>query len=178
MSLIERMAIREVIPGRLWQSGCPVPLEQIEEAGVNAVVNVGHALQPWVVEWMHRTVTENFRGPEKPRQRVHVHAPLWDAPDCLDPVACDVAISAAVRLLSDPWRRVLIHCEAGAFRSIHVTAGVLAAVEGLPPAKAFREADRRTGHRNPRESLGMDGWHEHVATFGRHRFPHESAVTP
>ena len=168
MSLIERMCIHEIIPGRLWQSGCPVPLCEVKEAGINAIVNVGQDQQQWLKQW-RLGIWDTFQPVDQVRQAVYLYVPLMDADGCLDAIACDVAIRGAVHLLSDPRRRVLIHCEAGHYRSVHVTAGVLAAVEGLAPTEAFREADRRAlGRGTPRESLGMAGWNEHVATFAPH----------
>lgn len=158
----------EMLRARLWQSGCPVPFEKIKAARINAVVNVGHEEQPWLAAWRD-LIFCGFHPQEQVRQHVYLHAPLFDASHCLDVRACDTAIGVALALLRDSDRRILVHCEAGAFRSIHVTAGIVAAERSLSGEQAFRYVDRLSGAKNPRSSLGMGGWHEHVQSFGGRR---------
>jgi hypothetical protein len=163
--IITEVPVCEMIGGRLWQSGCPVPWSKVRELNINAVVNVGHAEQPWLGAWRERIFAQWC--PENVRGHVYLHLPLMDCSGGLDVPACDLAIRSALALMADPERRILVHCEAGAFRSVHVCAGVVASWFRLRGEEAFRYVDRHAGRKNPRESLGLLGWHEHVQTFGR-----------
>lgn len=174
MSTVTEMPLSEMVPGGLWQSGCPVRLEKVHAARINAIVNVGHEQQQWLKQWA-REVDGRFHGPVQPRHHVYARIPLYDAPGCIDVPATDAAIGLVLALLRDRARRVLVHCEAGVYRSVHVTAGVLARLEGLDYAAAFREADRRAGVEPHRDCLGLDGWDRHARTFGNRRATHDGA---
>lgn len=162
--------IAEIIEGRLWQSGSRAARREVEALRINAIVCVGEEYQQWARQWskVDHSIREK-RVP--PKFRVLAKLPLFDCDDCLDVAACDAAIDLVVRLLSDPERRVLVHCSAGVYRSVHVCAGVVAAIEGCSGEKAFMRTDRRRLVKNPRRSLGMRGWHEHVATFSHRAHP-------
>lgn len=142
--------LNEVIPGRLWQSGSRISAEHA--AKFDVVVSVGNARQAWEPGWMDagwRAVTrEKFRLP------VFVHAPLIDARKMLDaPTAA--ATARYVLALLGMGRRVLIHCDAGAFRSVFMAALVLASVQGINGIEACAQVDRCRGRSGARSRVGI-----------------------
>lgn len=156
--------IAPVIEGRLYQSGRPIPLSEVEALGVNAVIDVGFGAQPWIGAWM--AARDALPGPERPQQRVFVHVPLIDAAGMLDVRAADAAISVVVNLLKDPERVLLVHCDMGAFRSVHVTAAALAVTRGLSVRDATMAVDVARGHGPYRETaLSAPDWAEHARTY-------------
>lgn len=158
-------AMVEVVPGCLWQSGRPVPVAQVEAAGINAIVAVGIGAQPWIGEWMRGgSVAVSY---ERPQLRVFLHIPLIDAANMLDPVAADTAIHAVEILFRDPFRRVLVHCDMGAFRSVHVAACVLAQVEGCDSATACRHVDAARDGAYRDSALSAPDWRAHAESYPR-----------
>ncbi len=155
--------LAEVIAGRLWQSGRPVPLQAIEERGINVVVSVGGA-QPWIGDWIEQA---NFSelDDRRPVLRLSVHAPLIDREGGLDVVAADTVIAGILRLLEDPERRVLVHCDAGRTRSVHIAACVLALRTGISGSEALGKVDAAGGRWPVRERLGLEDWDRHLAAI-------------
>jgi len=154
----------EVIPGRLFQSGRPVPREIVEHRDVNAIVSVSTGEQPWIKNWMEGG-GESLK-PGRPQQRLRVQVPLIDASNWLDVAAADAVVEMVYHLLSgDDTRRVLVHCDAGAFRSVHIAALVFSRMHALPPRYAFAEIDEQRGHKPPRDTTGLPGWVEHLDSY-------------
>ena len=161
----EKAGFTEVIVGRLFQSGRPVPREIVEAREVNAIVSVSGGEQPWIEDWME--AGGDSLKPGRPQQRIRAQVPLIDASNWLDEAAADAAIRLVLRLLyGDDTRRVLVHCDAGAFRSVHVAACVLAEMQAVPAPLALAEIDKGRGRTPPRNSLGLPGWNEHLLTWG------------
>lgn len=152
--------LAEVIVGRLWQSGRPLPLEAVEERGINAVVSVGGA-QPWIADWVEQA---KFSDLEEglPVLRIALHAPLIDREGGLDVVAADTVVAAVLRLLDDPDRRVLVHCDAGHFRSVHIAACVLALRSGISGREALGKVDAAGSHWPVRKAMGFEDWDRYL----------------
>ena len=156
----------ELVPGRLWHSGSIVPLREVVDAKINVILNVGDDELIWMERWEEEV--DSRLSKENNRRAIYARIVLLDADDTIDVVATDAAIDFGLGLLrSDPERRVLVHCDAGAYRSVHVAAGILSAIENLPGREAFRQVDLRHGFEDPRSSLDLRGWAEHVGTFYR-----------
>lgn len=151
------------VTDRIYQSGCPVPRADVEATGVTAILSVARAEQPWVGSWAEDGWPPT---PERPQLHIRLRVPLIDASGYLDAAAADAAVAAALRLLGDPRRRLLVHCEAGAFRSVHICACILAHWCGLSGPDAFAYVDRRRGYREPRRGLDLAGWREHLEAVG------------
>jgi hypothetical protein len=152
--------LREVIPGRLWQSGSRVALEHAEL--FDAVICVGGSRQVWEPSWMERG-WERIRPGKAIRLPVFVHAPLIDASGMLDTPTAASTARHVVQLLQD-GRRVLIHCDAGAFRSVFMAALVLSAVEGITGLEACERVDECRGRRY-RIGIGIRDFDEMLATW-------------
>jgi hypothetical protein len=153
----------EIIPQRLYQSGLPISLVEVIAKDIDTIINVGHEELPWLTAWKLYWL-DKF-NPDNIRQPLYFHAALMDCPNGLDEVACNLTILNADLLLKATDRKILVHCEAGAYRSIHVCAGIVAKNTLCPGATAFQIVDRRTGHTNPRSSLGLAGWKEHAKSW-------------
>lgn len=148
---------------RLYQSGCPVDVDDVNEAGINAVVDVGDMVNDWQTAWA-KGFPEGF-GPDNPRRRAFLHIPLHDAPGFLDPVAAETAAEAVLRFLGDTERRVLIHCDAGAYRSRYVTALVLAEGLGCDGPTALKAFEYVAGYREPSKEFGFMDWDQHLQSW-------------
>lgn len=48
---MEATEMVDVIPGRLFQAGRPIPREAVEDRDVNAIVSVSGGEQPWSGDW-------------------------------------------------------------------------------------------------------------------------------
>lgn len=156
----------EVVAGRLFQSGYPVPRDIVEARDVNAVVSVSNSEQDWIEDWMERDA-QNLR-PGSPQQRIRAQIPLIDATGWLDAPGATAAVDFIYRLLaSDDQRRVLVHCDMGAFRSVHVAACVLSRLHNIPPRYAFREIDKKHRGGEARETTGLRDWNEHLDRYGQ-----------
>lgn len=150
---------------RLWLSGRPVSLDEVEAHRINTVISVGGP-QRWMSRWMLNADEELVTDTGSPHLKVAMHAPLIDSPGTLDPVAADAVIDAVCRLHTDPVRRILIHCDAGVYRSVHVAACVLSRIEGIGGGEAMARIDGvRSTRGRKRTSLGFAGWDEHLAAF-------------
>jgi hypothetical protein len=156
--------LREVIPGRLWQSGSRVAPEHADL--FDAVVSVGNERQAWEPGWMERA-WDRIRPKTAIRLPLFLHAPLIDAGGFLDAPTAASTARHVVQLIHD-GRRVLIHCDAGAFRSVFMAALVLSAVEGIPGLEACERVDECRGRRY-RIGIGIRDFDEMLATW-----PHPS----
>jgi hypothetical protein len=144
--------LNEVIPGRLWQSGSWIRREHAEKFDV--VLSVGNARQRWEPDWMEAGWRAVRPKEGMVRLPVFIHAPLIDARKCLDAQTAEATARYALNLY-DMGRRLLIHCDAGAFRSVFMTALVLAAVEGIGGIEACARVDRIRGRAPGRERVGI-----------------------
>lgn len=115
----------EILRGTLWQSGSAVDYKEVQAARINAIIAVGGGEQTWIAHWRFK-VNAEFMGRPQSRMSVYVRAPLVDSSHCLDVDSCEATVGLVLRLLRDPERRILVHCDMGAFRSVHVTACVVA----------------------------------------------------
>lgn len=136
--------VREVLPGRLWQSGSRVASEHWPT--FDAVVAVGNGVQPWIDEWMEAGWKRcGYRPPAEKRLPVFVHAPLIDARQMLDEPTAEATARFVLNLLGT-GRKVLIHCDAGVFRSVFVAALVVAVELQCPGWKACGLVKGRAVH--------------------------------
>src|SRR5690606_20282342 len=127
--------VHEIIPGRLWQSGSRVSWTEARWCGIDAIVAVGGEQQPWLEALME----EGWKAvrPGAPRLPVFVHMPLIDATGMLDRPTAETAAALVVRLIRD-GRSVLVHCDAGVYRSVFICALVLAEIQGIDRRAAYR----------------------------------------
>ncbi len=153
--------VHEIIPGRLFLSGCRPSMENVSWEEVNAIVNVGDADLPWLDGWKAHVRSHIAIG--QPRLAVYLKATLIDAENFLDPHAAEAAAGLVLRVLEDPERRVLVHCDMGAFRSVLVASLVLATSRGLSGTDARKEVHRRMG-REPQEKW-MHEFDDYLSTL-------------
>jgi hypothetical protein len=139
----------EVLPGKLWQAGSRVDAN--DSALFDAIITLGGSGQAWREEWMaagYRTVERDL-----PRLPLVLHAPLIDASGWLDRATADIIVRCVLMLVRS-GRRVLVHCDAGAFRSVFVAALVVKAVCNVDGATALRVVERARGRDGTREKIG------------------------
>jgi hypothetical protein len=154
--------LNEVIPGRLWQSGSRI--SQADAARFDVVVAVGNARQAWESEWMNDAWKLVRPKEGMVRLPVFVHAPLIDARKCLDAPTAE-ATARYVLNLYRMGRRVLIHCDAGAFRSVFMAALVLAGVEGINGLEACARVDRVRKGDHYRVGIGIPEYDAMLKTW-------------
>ena len=121
----------ELVPGRLWQGGCPVDYDWVRDAGITAVVDFADpdAHPP-------AGATDGL---------VYLKAPLVDGDDVPDP-AVTLRLAALVAGLIGDGYRVFVHCTFGRNRSGLMASLIVREVLGLSGADAMRYVqDRRDG---------------------------------
>lgn len=112
----------ELLPGRLWQGGCPVDFEWVRRAGVSAIIDIADAdAHPPAGE------TDGL---------LYVKAPLVDGGALPDPALTVRLATLAAGLVAD-GHTVLVHCTFGRNRSGLVAALVVREVLGISGADAL-----------------------------------------
>ena len=118
----------ELIPGSLWQGGCPVDFAWVREAGITAVVD--------------------FADPDAHPPAgaidglVYLKAPLVDGDDVPDPAVTLRLATLVAGLVSDGYR-VLVHCTFGRNRSGLMASLIVREVLALPGEAAMRYVQER-----------------------------------
>lgn len=158
MSLIEKPDhVHKIIDGKLWQSGCYVRRADIPN--VDAIIAVGDAHGPrdpdgteWWKEWVSDLSRVHEGNCERP---IMIHAPLLDMhrPGMLDRPAADGVARFGAYLLRR-GRKVLVHCDAGMFRSVLVAALVVHHFTGCSGEDARALVYRAHG-RPEKEKIGL-----------------------
>jgi protein-tyrosine phosphatase len=118
----------ELLPGRLWQGGCPVDFDWVREAGITAVVDIADAdAHP------PAGATDGL---------VYLKAPLVDGDSVPDP-ALTLRLARLVAGLVDDGYRVLVHCTFGRNRSGLMSTLVVRQVLGVTGAEALDHVQAR-----------------------------------
>ncbi|GGC03125.1 protein-tyrosine phosphatase family protein [Cellulomonas carbonis] len=118
----------ELLPGRLWQGGCPVDFGWVREAGITAVVDIADAdAHP------PAGATDDL---------LYLKAPLVDGEDVPDP-ALTLRLAQLVAGLIEDGHRVLVHCTFGRNRSGLMTSLVVREVLGVSGAEALAHVQER-----------------------------------
>lgn len=140
--------IAEILPGRLYKSGCMASLGDAEKLGINAIVCVGDSELTWLGPWRARIWTNV--GRDDPRRAFYVRAPLIDAEGMLDANAAEAAAGVVTALLTTKGyvRTVLVHCDMGAFRSVLVASLAYADITGRHPIQARMAVQAASGRRH------------------------------
>jgi hypothetical protein len=118
----------ELIPGRLWQGGCPVDFDWVEETGIDAVIDFADpdAHPP-------AGATDGM---------IYLKAPLVDGEEVPDP-ALTLRLAALVAGLIEDGRKVLVHCTFGRNRSGLMASLIVRQVLGLSGAEAVAYVQER-----------------------------------
>jgi len=118
----------ELLPGRLWQGGCPVDFDWVRAQGITVVVDIADAdAHP------PAGATEGL---------AYLKVPLVDADDVPDPVLVQHLARMVAALIAE-GRTVLVHCTFGRNRSGLVAALVVREVLGVPGAEALAHVQAR-----------------------------------
>ncbi|NMR21681.1 dual specificity protein phosphatase family protein [Cellulomonas fimi] len=119
----------ELLPGRLWQGGCPVDFDWVRETGIDVVLDIADPdAHPPV------GATDGL---------LYVKAPLVDGDTLPDWTLVSGLADLAARFIGD-GRRVFVHCTFGRNRSGLLAALVVREVLGIPGGEALRHVqDRR-----------------------------------
>ncbi|WNB85337.1 dual specificity protein phosphatase [Cellulomonas sp. ATA003] len=118
----------ELVPGSLWQGGCPVDFDWVRRAGITAVIDFADpdAHPP-------AGATEGL---------VYLKAPLVDGEDVPDQ-AVTLRLATLVAGLVDDGYRVLVHCTFGRNRSGLMASLIVREVLGLSGEDALRYVQER-----------------------------------
>lgn len=121
----------ELLPGQLWQGGCPVDFEWVRAEGITAVIDIADA---------------DAHPPAKEIEGlVYLKSPLVDGED-LPAAALTLRLAALVAGLVSDGYRVLVHCTFGRNRSGLMATLVVREVLGVSGAEALTHVqDRRRG---------------------------------
>lgn len=118
----------ELLPGRLWQGGCPVDFGWVHAVGITAVIDIADAdAHP------PAGATDDL---------VYVKAPLVDGDAVPDP-RFTLRLARLVAGLTDDGHRVLVHCTFGRNRSGLIASLVVREALGLTGAEALAHVQAR-----------------------------------
>lgn len=131
----------ELLPGRLWQGGCPVDFDWVRATGIGAVLDLADAdaLAP----------ADDVEG------LVYLKSPLVDGDDLPDP-ALTLRLAALVAGLIADGYRVLVHCTFGRNRSGLLATLVVREVLGVTGAEAL--AHVQSHRRRTVNNEGFAAW--------------------
>lgn len=118
----------ELVPGRLWQGGCPVDYDWARAAGITAVLDLADP--------------DTYPPAGATEGLVYLKTPLVDGADLPDP-AVTVRLAELVAGLIEDGYRVLVHCTFGRNRSGLVASLVVRRLLGLTGAEAMTYVQRR-----------------------------------
>ncbi|MGN6088039.1 MAG: protein-tyrosine phosphatase family protein [Actinomycetales bacterium] len=112
-----------ILPGRLWQGGCPVDFEWVRQTGIDVVVDVAdaHAHPP-------QGAVDGL---------TYLKCPLVDGDEVPDP-AVTLRLARLVAELLASGHRVLVHCTFGRNRSGLLVALIVREVLGVDGDDAVR----------------------------------------
>ncbi|MEE6273343.1 dual specificity protein phosphatase [Georgenia sp. MJ206] len=112
----------ELLPGRLWQGGCPVDFGWVRDTGITAVIDFADA--------------DAHPPAEEIEGLVYLKAPLVDGEDIPAP-ALTLRLASLVAGLIDDGYRVLVHCTFGRNRSGLMASLIVREALGLSGADAM-----------------------------------------
>jgi hypothetical protein len=117
-----------LVPGRLWQGGCPVDFAWVHGAAIDVVLDVADpdAHPP----------ADALDG------MIYLKCPLVDAGDVPDP-ALTLRLAGLVAGLVDDGHRALVHCTFGRNRSGLMATLVVRELLGLSGAEALEHVQQR-----------------------------------
>jgi hypothetical protein len=118
----------ELLPGALWQGGCPVDFDWVREEGISVVVDIADA---------------DAHPPAGATDGLaYVKAPLVDADDVPDPTFTQHLARMVAGFIRD-GRTVLVHCTFGRNRSGLLASLVVREVLGVTGAQAVSHVQAR-----------------------------------
>lgn len=121
----------ELLPGQLWQGGCPVDFAWVRSAGITAVVDIADA--------------DAHPPADAVEGLVYLKSPLVDGDDVPAP-ALTLRLAALVAGLISDGYRVLVHCTFGRNRSGLLASLIVREVLGVSGAEALAHVqERRAG---------------------------------
>lgn len=154
--------VAEIVPDTLYQSGHPAALASLDRRGVDAIVAVGASTHSWVRDWT-RAFPPGFSR-ARPSRRIFVHAPMIDASGYFHASTAH-ALALYTEALCRLGRTVLVHCDAGIFRSRYVCALVYALLNDVHGPAALEAVGRRMGIESPSRRLDLPDWDEFLETW-------------
>lgn len=118
----------ELLPGRLWQGGCPVDFDWVREQGISVVLDIADA---------------DAHPPAGATDGIaYVKAPLVDGEDVPDPVLVQHLAGLVAGMVAQ-GRTALVHCSFGRNRSGLVASLVVREVLGVTGAEALAHVQAR-----------------------------------
>ena len=118
----------ELLPGQLWQGGCPVDFDWVRGTDITAVIDIADA--------------DAHPPAEEIEGLVYLKAPLVDGEDIPAP-ALTLRLAGLVAGLIDDGYRVLVHCTFGRNRSGLMASLIVREVLGLSGAEAMAHVQER-----------------------------------
>lgn len=117
----------EMVPGQVWQGGCPVDFSWARETGIDVVLDLADA--------------DAYPPADEVEGLTYLKAPLVDGGEVPDP-AVTLGLAALLAGLVREGRRALVHCTFGRNRSGLVTTLVVRELLGLSGADALAHVQR------------------------------------
>lgn len=118
----------ELVPGRLWQGGCPVDYDGARAAGITAILDLADP--------------DTYPPAGATEGMVYLKAPLVDGADVPDP-ALTLRLAGLVAGLVEDGYRVLVHCTFGRNRSGLVASLIVRELLDLSGADAMAYVQER-----------------------------------
>jgi hypothetical protein len=118
----------ELVPGQLWQGGCPVDFDWVRRTGIDVVLDLADP--------------DAFPPAEEIEGLTYLKCPLVDAEDIPDP-AVTLRLAGLVAGLVQEGHRALVHCTFGRNRSGLVATLVVRELLGLTGAEALQHVQAR-----------------------------------
>ena len=118
----------ELVPGRLWQGGCPVDYDWVRDAGITAVIDLADP--------------DTYPPAGATEGLLYLKCPLVDGEDVPDP-ALTLRLASLVAGLAEDGYRVLVHCTFGRNRSGLMASLVVRELLRLEGGEAMRYVQER-----------------------------------
>ena len=118
----------ELVPGRLWQGGCPVDYDWVRDAGITAVIDLADP--------------DTYPPAGATEGLLYLKCPLVDGEDVPDP-ALTLRLASLVAGLAEDGYRVLVHCTFGRNRSGLMASLIVREALGLSGEEAMRYVQER-----------------------------------
>ena len=118
----------ELVPGRLWQGGCPVDFDWVRQTGIDVVLDLADP--------------DAFPPAEAIEGLTYLKCPLVDGDDVPDP-GVTLRLAGLVAGLVGEGHRALVHCTFGRNRSGLVATLVVRELLGLTGADALAHVRAR-----------------------------------
>jgi hypothetical protein len=118
----------ELVPGQLWQGGCPVDFDWVREVGIDVVIDLADP--------------DAFPPAGAIEGLTYLKCPLVDADDIPDP-ALTLRLAGLVAGLIGEGHRALVHCTFGRNRSGLIATLVVRELLGISGAGALQHVRAR-----------------------------------